>query len=446
MKASRRFDEAKLDYTELQPRDYSRYYLLSNPFPAIPVAEEEPRVFVDRENEVKSVANITKEAFLTNKSQTLIIQGVYGNGKSHLLKYVKSRINSQLAKNPKKRGIAAYVQSPGSSIKDFYAEMVRDLGIDLMTDLACRIIVSTIGVSSLADYIYHENEKPRFKQYSDRIEGDPVVLNQMFSRGGYRVRDIRSDVMQKVGSKIPFPDVLSVVLSLTESEISGIAWRWLLGEFLPRDDKSSIGVTQEIEESDDVLRAFSSLKSLLGMHGLTMIYVLLDEFEKVSELHALRRSRYYDDLRHLIDQNTEGLCLIACVSPAGWDELRSAGHPLARRLMGNVEELTPFDARKSERLVEAYLELGREEFAVAKRIPSLTKLYEEVGAKYESPKLFPFTKKSLEAILKLSHGNVSEILRLCKRLIDEGCDRKIPVIDDIEMVNKLLGVSSDSSA
>lgn len=36
----------EFDLKELTPRDYSRFFLAENPFPAVSVAEEDPKVFV----------------------------------------------------------------------------------------------------------------------------------------------------------------------------------------------------------------------------------------------------------------------------------------------------------------------------------------------------------------------------------------------------------------
>lgn len=448
MASHRKYDEAGLNYADLQPRDYSSYFLLSNPFPSIPVAEEEPRVFVDREREIKSVEYVTKEAFSTGKSQTLLIQGAYGNGKSHVLKYIRSRINAQLARNPERKGVAVYVESPGSSVKDLYAGIVGDLGIDLLRNLSYWIIANTTDVSSLKDYIHDASMRRDFSQLVQEIRNDPTVLGQILSRRAFRIRDIRYDILKKIGSSFSFPDVLTAALSLAEEEISIVAWRWLLGEPLSRDERSSIGVEREIEESSDVLRALSSIKRLLGMAGFIMTYVMLDELESISELHVMKRSAYYNDFRHLIDQNTEGLCLIACVTPAGWALIQSGGIPLASRLMGNVEDLSPFDQAKSRRLIEAYLELGHEEFAEAKGISSVSDLNKQISAKYgvSDPKVFPFVEESLRVIQEIGRGNVREILRICKRLIDAGCDSHIPVFDKTDVIYGILDIPAPTSA
>ena len=435
MPSRRKYDEAQLDYTDLQPRNFSRFGLLNNPFPAVPVAADKVRIFVDRLREIKAVEYVTKDAFTTGKTQTLIIEGLYGNGKSCLLKYVRTKINTQLATNEDRKGIAVYVPTPGLFLKDLFAGILSDLGTNFLRSVAYRIIVNKIGSSRLVNYIF-DIEKSNFKQIANQVEKDPLLLSRTFSRKAFRVKDLYHDVESEFS--VEFPEFLHATLSLADDETLMTAWRWLLGEFLSREERSDIGVVREIEDSDDVLKAFASLRQILKEAGFDVIYVLIDEFEKIAELRgasgAARKSMYFDDIRHLIDQNTKGVCLIACVTPTGTALIQRTGHPLSRRLLGNVEKLSLFGEDETYRLIEDYLRLGREE-------------YESVTGKQlrSSGGIEPFTKRSIKIITSLANGNVSEILRTCKKLLDAAADRKADLIDNAEAVYKLLGIEAPTA-
>src|SRR5438477_10011122 len=100
-----------LDFRELKPRDYSKFQLADNPFPAITVPEETPVFLVDRERVLKSIREVVVASVTTGKSQTLVITGPYGSGTSHILKFSKSQVDSQLSSIPDRRTVALYVES-----------------------------------------------------------------------------------------------------------------------------------------------------------------------------------------------------------------------------------------------------------------------------------------------------------------------------------------------
>jgi len=422
--ALRKYDEAGLDYTDLQPRNFKGYFFTRNPFPPIPIAEEEPRIFIDREKVIKAISDVTKETFITKKSQTLLLQGLFGSGKSHTLKYVKSKINSQLATQPKSKGIAVYVQSPGSDIRHFYSNIVEDLGLNFLQMQSYRLIWNFLKDKPhlIDDNFFDEGLKRKTRTLLSSGGDEFLFLRENFNRSGVRVLDVYESIKQEFEPKMAFGDVLTAFLNLTNEDNAFLAWRWLLAENLKSDERNELRVSKNFEDGNDVLKGFNTLKTLLAITGFDTIFILVDEFEKISELHPLPKSRYFDDFRHFIDLNPGGVCLILCVTPAGWAEIQSGGHPLARRLMVNVYWLEPFDLEKTASLINAYIAIEREQFTSNQKIKK-EDLYKQMKEK-EIPdlELFPFTRDSVKIIHRFSGGVVSEILRTCKTLIDVGCD------------------------
>jgi len=437
-----KYDEARLDYTDLQPRNYSGYFFNKNPFPALPVAEEEPGIFIDREKIVKNLSDVTKEVFVTKKTQTLVLQGLYGSGKSHTLKYVKSRVNRQLATLQKSKGIAVYAQSPGSDIRHFYSNVVDDLGMQFLQIQAYQVIWDFLkrNPQSIEANFFDEELGNKVKSLLSSERDETPFLRENFDSSGVRILDVYADIKQELGPKVRLDDALTAFLNLTNEDKIFLAWRWLLGENLRSDERKDLGVSKNLEESDDILKGFAALKTLLAMTGFDTLFILVDEFEKISELHPLSKSRYFDDFRHFIDLNPEGLCIILCVTPTGWAEIQSAGHPLARRLMTNVNWLEPFGLEETIRLIKAHVETERGQFGENQGITD-NDLIGQIKAKdAKHPDIYPFTPDSIQMIQELSAGVVSEILRICKILIDAGCDEGCKPLSGV-ITKKILSIS-----
>lgn len=440
LRGSRDYDEVGLDFSDLQPRDFSKYYLLRNPFPSIAVTEEQPRIFVDREALMKTVANVTRDAYSTSRSQSLVIQGSYGNGKSHTLKYVKHKINSQLASQPMgKKAVAAYVQSPGGSLQDFYSAIVEDIGMDFLKKIGASLLASALTPGKFAEYTNDPQMKKRIQSLEPRMKEEPELVGKVVNSPTFQTKGLFRSAIEALLDNVRFRDFLMALFHLSfDDERSIIAWRWLLAEHLSRDDRNAISAEQQVEDSNSALRAFQALRTSLRLSGFVVLYILQDEFEKVSELHVLRKSRYYDDLRHLVDQNLEGMCFIACVTPAGWAEMMAGGHPLVRRLLGNVAWLEPFDEEQTQRLIEAYIGSAREDY-FAKYENVRNNFLKELKTNYRgfTTELFPFGKEALHAVFEGTKGNISDILTICKTLLNEGADRKFIVFDNAKKVNQI---------
>lgn len=449
LKGNHKFDEVNLDYSDLRPRNFEKYYLTRNPFPAIAVTEEIPTIFVDRENLMKIVANVTRDAYSTGKSQSIVIQGSYGNGKSHTLKYVKYKINSQLSGQPiGQRAVAVYIQSPGGSLVDLYSTIVEDLGMDFLRKVAVSLLGLRLGPSQLVKYTSDAQAKKRIESIAPQIKDQPELIGNVLNSATFQTIEMFRAAIESLRNDVRFSDFLMALFYLAaEDERSTMAWRWLLAEHMSKDERESVSVEQQIEDSNSALRAFQALRTCLKLAGYRVLYMLQDEFEKISELHPLRTSRYYDDLRHLIDQNLDGICLMACVTPTGWAEMYAGGHPLVRRLMGNVAWLDPFDEDQTQRLIEAYIGSVREEY-FAKNEHLRNIFLKELKTRYKGfgANLFPFNKESVHAVYEGTKGNISDVLTICRTLLNEGADRKFVVFENAKKVNDIANFATVSKS
>jgi len=377
-----RYDDVELDFAEERIEDYSRYFLLVNPFPHLLVPEEKPEIFVDRIEVMSTLGRVLRRVMETGESSTAVIVGGYGTGKSHILKYTKWRINETMS-----NGVALYV-TPGRSIRDFYMNFMEQLGLEFF-----RSALATLP----------EAEREEVRQLTI-FEDEPLP------------RALPEEAV--VGMSPDFRQALQNLLVRRKARLS---WDWLLGAQLIANERREIDVHTWLSKDSQVLDAFNSVARLARSLGVRVTCVLIDELEKVTDLGKPDRQRYYDSLRNLLDANPDGLCLIAGVSRQGWRDLREHGHPLRRRLIRNVSELEPFSAEDAKELIRRYLMRARQRYAEALELPP-EQVQQEIASQRPGldPELFPFTVDGIDRINGLARGIVSEILRMAGVLVDAG--------------------------
>ena len=424
---------------ELSPRDYSGYFLTQNPFPAISVAEEDPKVFVDRDRVMKGVHDLIVSVMTTGKSQTMVIQGTYGSGKSHILKFVRSKINAQLSMNPKNKALAVYVESPRSTFTEMYSEIVIGIGLAFAKDIAARVLTNYLitNPSELERAVIKRTKDSSASKLLEMLKKDYTCLSEIMSSGELKQFDVIHSAAQSMQNEFKIRDYPFAFFRILDPGTESSSWRWILGERLERQERGLLEVNSLIEENG--LDAFHDFKLLYLKAGFKALFILLDELERVTELHSSLESRYFDDLRHFVDNSTDNVCLVSCVTPGGFAAIQASGHPLQRRLLSFNETLEPFDFDLSAKLVSAYIADARDEYqkisgkkdeAMDKKISSLHR-----GA---DPGIFPFTKDSLTTIHEITGGNVGDLLTACSRLLDAACDQKLEVISDSAFVKTVL--------
>jgi hypothetical protein len=386
------FDDVALDFSEEVAPDFSEYFLLRNPFPRIPVAQDHPDIFVNRESIMRRIEYVIKDGLETGRSNLAVVIGDYGAGKSHILKYLKARINETMPKRREARGIAAYV-TPGRSIRDLYANFLRDLGLEFFVS------------------ILRSMPKPHlvFQAHSQDIFGQ---------EGRYLSLETLPDAVRRNVSQ----DLQRAFLNLYTPELRTPSWQWIVGMPLLAAERRAIGVRTSLKDME-VLTAFKDVIVLLNSFGFRLVCVLLDELESIVDIAPRDREPYYNDLRHFIDQNTTGICLIMTITRKAWIDFRDHGHPLERRLIRNMDELWKFTNEDATELIRRHLLKGRDEYAMQTG-SDLNTVLNRIMERYpeHDPTIFPFTSDAITTINagELADGKVSEILRIASDLIDRG--------------------------
>lgn len=283
----------------LKKRDYTIYFLSTNPFPYTPIPSQEPNIFINQEKTISGLMDTVATTYTTGQSSHAILIGPYGSGKSHALKYIERLIKEISTEDDEKKAIACYISSLGTSFLHIYREFMEKVGLE--------VIRETINAPLTFDLSYN--------------------ISRIF-------------------------DVLN------DTELYLYAWRWLLGERLESRDRSRLGVSRNM---DDILAlsTFQRVIDQLRINGYGLICLLIDELETINELYPYQRQAMFNNLRRMIDDNPKGLCSIYACTPAGWDEILERSLAFSRRLSRNLLYLSRLNEEETVQVIKEYLQSYR---------------------------------------------------------------------------------------
>jgi type II secretory pathway predicted ATPase ExeA len=146
------------------------------------------------------------------------------------------------------------------------------------------------------------------------------------------------------------------------------------------------------------VRAFTALKNMLLELGYTGIFVFVDEFESIAQLSPKNEQATLNSIRHLMDQNSSGLCMLFGCAPEVWQDVMSEYHAFSERI-GEEVALKPLTNEHLKELVSNYLDRERD-------------------GSNEGSSISPFTDEGLDVILQRSQGNIRQALAICSRVLD----------------------------
>jgi type II secretory pathway predicted ATPase ExeA len=142
------------------------------------------------------------------------------------------------------------------------------------------------------------------------------------------------------------------------------------------------------------------LKNLLLDLDYIGVFVFVDEFESIARLNMKAEQSTLNSIRHLMDQNSHGLCMLFGCAPEVWQDVMSEYHAFSERI-GQEVALRPLTDEHIKELVSSYLDIARTNGA------------EGVN---------PFEEECIELIHQRSQGNVRQALLLCSRILDAAVD------------------------
>jgi type II secretory pathway predicted ATPase ExeA len=349
------------------------------------VPEDAVPLYADRKKELKMIEDVIKSS-LQNVSCHLALIGSYGNGKTHTLKYLKKQIESQL-----NDVMVIYISNPGERILSLYSNFMYEFGFNRLEECVWKFLEFATGEKTLRR----------------KVNEGEVLLPEVLEIGKRRLL-----------VEIKYTDFATAFLKLTMEECKFLAWKYLCGEPLISDYRRELDVMSAIDNDEKALRAFMSLKQILVLLGNKLLCILIDEFESIEYLHPILKQKILNGIRHLIDLNPQGLCLIIGCAPEVWVDIVKEYHAFSDRIFREIT-LKPLSEKEMRDFISSYLNMYR---------------LENVNPPNE---IFPFTDDAITEIHKIAEGNIRRILMICNQVIDAGVENNIALITS-QILRELL--------
>lgn len=360
-----------------QGRDYSPLGLEQNPYPYSPVPADNPDIYCGQERVADIVSETISSVLGTGKSKHLVITGKYGNGKSHTLKHARSLISDR------DDVIVGYVAQPGEGFLDIYHEFVFDLGFDGIQQLSYEF---------LTQVIQDETEKnPNSVSETESLIDDGAVL----------LSEIVPSAIQRLSDVTKFADFARAMIHMIYQDTNLYAWQWIAAEGIRYEQRKEMEIHSALDDDTMGVRAFTSMKRMLLELGYTGVFAFVDEFESVARLSPKTEQSILNSIRHLMDQNSSGMCMMFGCAPEVWQEVMSEYHAFSERI-GREVSLKPLTEDALETLMQVYLnENGETDLQVGDL----------------------FADGTIRSILQGSQGNIRQALFICSYSVDEALDR-----------------------
>lgn len=374
---------------------YQRLYGLNfNPFPLAPVSWEEEFFPPIGEEQRTELEEFIVNAFSNKEFSALAIIGDYGSGKSHLLKYLQSQINSQLGGAGFDRAVAILLINPPATTLNIVYEIYRNIGRSRITKLLWHVFFQS--ALALDDRVGISNK---------HIEEVKLQIQQKYFDVAYSLnhREFLEDFLQTCPNLVKelrtyvenvlltfFPnneytqELASVMFSENEYE-SLQSWLIITGDDLNR--------SMRLERRFPAENQFTSLLRFLYKVGYSHTYLLIDEFSDINpptRKQTLSRE-YLIDLGGLIKSNIEFFSLVIALPEQAWMQLKQQLPSFTQRFT-DVIRLLPLGDEEATYLVQRYLSRARPE---GKRT------------------LKPFSEDVIREINDIAGGNVRAFLNFC---------------------------------
>jgi type II secretory pathway predicted ATPase ExeA len=357
-----------------EQQDYSQYDLDANPFPYSPVPAEDPEIYCGQQHVSDKISSTVSSMLSTGKSKHLVVTGKYGNGKSHTLKYTRSLLRDR------DDVIVGYVAQPGEGFLDIYHEFVYDLGFNRVQKLAYEYLASIT------------------REVTELNPMGATTMQSLIDEGEVLLSDIVPEAIRQLSDVTKFADFARAIIHMVYEDTNLYAWQWLTAEGIRYEQRKEMEIHSALDDDTMGVRAFTALKNMLLELGYTGIFVFVDEFESIAQLSPKNEQATLNSIRHLMDQNSSGLCMLFGCAPEVWQDVMSEYHAFSERI-GEEVALKPLTNEHLKELVSNYLDRERD-------------------GSNEGSSISPFTDEGLDVILQRSQGNIRQALAICSRVLD----------------------------
>jgi type II secretory pathway predicted ATPase ExeA len=374
-----------------EKRDYSQFGLAENPFPYSPVPDDNPEIYCGQEVATSRISDTVSTVLSTGKSKHMVVTGKYGNGKSHTLKYTSSLVRDR------DDVVVGYVAQPGEGFRDIYHEFIYDLGLSRVQELTYEFLATVAR---------------------DQTGLNPTGPDEMataIDEGDVLLSELVPEAIQRLNEVTKFADFSRAIVHMVYEDTNLYAWQWLTAEGIRYEQRKEMEIHSALDDDTTSVRAFTALKRLLLELDYTAVFVFVDEFESIARLSPKDEQATLNSIRHLMDQNSHGLCMLFGCAPEVWQEVMSEYHAFSERI-GQEVALRPLTDEHITSLVTSYLDMAR--------------VNGESGIE-------PFDPESLTLIHHRSQGNVRQVLSLCSQVLDAAVDQEVSQVR-VEFVEEFL--------
>jgi hypothetical protein len=338
-----------------------------------------------------------------DKYLSAVVRGDYGYGKTQMLLYIKVLLESFSSdKEHHKKPYVVYIQNPGGSLSDLVGT-----------------IISLIGEENFKKYLWTQviekvNKDHRFRdELGEKTKGGGTLFDQESDLNPFSPENTINykkfiDTLYKLARN---PKELNeIVKSYTLNVLNGIfdnlAVTNYFYEFLLETagisktwENLSSGPSKLLDKKE--VNLIKAVIEVVKWQGYTDFYILVDEFEAISEGRLSRTDldRYLSNLRTLIDRERNWCSVFAMTNPA-FERIRTTQAPLAQRISSRTIVLEPLNLETAQKLVINYLNLARK----------------------SSRSLHPFDSEGVNALISITRGVHRLFLKGCYILIQRGSE------------------------
>lgn len=373
------------------------------------------------ENEVWRFIRDSLTPNAVDKSDQFIsatIVGDYGSGKTHLLMYVRAKLNQIRDGHKFLKPYTIYVDNPGGSILEFIGTIISKIGEENMRKYVWNHIMEVI----MAD----EEVKGKIKYMAPTqgmlFQGEGESPDPFNEANTISYKKFLDAILRNISSanKKRFDTYFSeLVKTILEKDTQDSTVAYYFYDFISSD--FGINKTWEALTSGSLKqmsgKEFAVIKyivKLLKREGFTHVFILIDEFEDLTagRLTKAQLDNYIHNLRTLLDQHREW-CLLFAMNPLAMDRLKKVSPPLADRISVRLIELDNLNTEEVGNLIKNYFNL----------------------ADFKSD--IPVTPEALAYINKICDGNARRVLKVTFTLFETAAEKGVKVLDKQFVENNL---------
>jgi type II secretory pathway predicted ATPase ExeA len=351
-------------------------------------------LWADRRELQKFLITHAKDLVKSGSAEHVLIEGTFGSGKTHTLKFIDWYINVEMREGLRNPPLSIYVENPGSSFVDFYKMTISQVGVDEVKNISRKLCsaVCYVQVKDLLEKVKID-ETPHFCDQ----------LIRMLSKEGMEGLLVNAGILSK-----DFARAL-VYLAFGDETLSMLARKWISGEKLTATEIRTLGVSATLTDVDHAYEAFNALITFLKKGLEAPVFICIDEFEDLLGLGRQTLQTYLRLLRHLIDDNTSNFSLIIATDIASKGKIVGAYVPLGERLERFKRyQLTNLTGKQ----VEVFIREVIDPFIIDKGKGS------------------PFLSDGIKTVSDVSKGDPRIIVNLCSKAVQQASEKGLNAIDE----------------